>query len=649
MLNILTVRNHTPRWFILIVDISISLVSIFAAYFLRFNFTLPKEYFDINSIKSFYVVVPIVLSIRLVSFLISKVYQGLVRYTSTKDAGRIFIVLFTGSVAFLGINVITYNYYDVFFIPITVIGIDFLANVFLMTGTRFFAKSLYLDYAVKANEKKNTLVFGISELALITKRTLNKDIDAGSRVVAFIDSTNVHRGKKIDGLNVYNTDELIKVIEKYNISSLILAEKDIPSELKTEVIDTCLQHNIKVMSLPSMNKWINGELSVNQIREVKIEDLLERSPIKLDKKEIRKYTLNKTILVTGAAGSIGSEIVKQLSKFQPRRIIIFDQAESPLYDLELELSERYNFNNFKIVIGDLTNPRRVKMVFEKYRPSVVFHAAAYKHVPMMENHPAEAIRTNVYGSKQLADFAVEYGVHKFVMISTDKAVNPTNVMGASKRIAEIYTQSLNSKGKTKFITTRFGNVLGSNGSVINRFRKQIQKGGPVTVTHPDITRYFMTIPEACQLVLEAGSMGNGGEIYVFDMGKSVKIVNLAKKMIQLSGLQLGVDIQISFTGLRPGEKLYEELLNDKENTLPTHHPQIMIGKVKKYDFKTVENEISELIITGHTQEGFEIVSKMKKLVPEFVSQNSVYEEIDSEGNNGQIKNKEAKDKIEVKK
>ncbi len=630
MFNIFSIRNNTPRWFILIIDLGITFTSIVSAYLLRFNFKLPDEYLILENIQSFYFVIPVVLIIRFTTFLISRTYQGIVRYTSTKDAGRIFFVLIIGSLLFGTINIITYEVRDIFFIPISVIGIDFLASVFLMTGSRFFVKAIYLDYTISSKEKQNALIFGISELALITKRTLSQDIGSLYKVVAFVDSTNIHTGKKIDGLNVYDTTNLESLLEKYEIKALILAEKDIPSELKTEVIDTCLQLNIKILSLPSVNDWINGELSVNQIKEIKIEDLLERSPIKLDKKEIRKYTLNKTILVTGAAGSIGSEIVKQLSKFQPEKIIVFDQAETPLYDLELDLVERYQFTDFEIIIGDLTNKHRLKSVFEEYKPSVVFHAAAYKHVPMMENHPCEAIRTNVYGTKMVADFAIEYGVHKFVMVSTDKAVNPTNVMGASKRIAEIYTQSLNEKGKTKFITTRFGNVLGSNGSVINRFRKQIQKGGPVTVTHPEITRYFMTIPEACQLVLEAGAMGNGGEIFIFDMGKSVKIVNLAKKMIQLSGLQLGKDIHISFTGLRPGEKLYEELLNNKENTLPTHHPQIMIGKVNRYELAKVENEISELIIAAHTQNAFDIVAKMKKLVPEFTSQNSVFEELDTD-------------------
>ena len=631
MLQKIFFHKHFPRWIILVIDVLISFVSISLAYFLRFNGSPPNqyfEYFDSTNYRSLYYAIPYVLVVRLISFAISRTYQGIIRYTSTKDAGRIFLTLISGSILFGLGDLLSVRVTTTFFIPISVIGIDFLANVFLMTGSRFFVKSVYLEYAYRLKEKQDAIIYGISDLAILTKRTLLKDAESNHQVVAFIDNTNQHAGKKIDGIKIYKATDLEFLLHKYHIATLILAEKNITTEQKSGLIDLCLQQDIKILTLPDVNKWINGELSVKQIRQIKIDDLLERPPINLDEKEIRKYTLNKTILVTGAAGSIGSEIVKQLLCFQPKKIIIFDQAESPLYDLELELSEKYHFNNFEIVIGDLTNQFRIKRIFNAFKPTVVFHAAAYKHVPMMENNPSEAIRTNVNGTKLLADTALEFGVHKFVMISTDKAVNPTNVMGASKRIAEIYTQSLNSKGKTQFITTRFGNVLGSNGSVINRFRMQIEKGGPVTVTHPEITRYFMTIPEACQLVLEAGAMGKGGEIFIFEMGKSVKILDMAKRMIQISGLKVGEDIQISFTGLRPGEKLYEELLNDKENTLPTHHSQIMIGKVKKYDFNIVENDIAELIILGHTQDNFAIVDKMKKIVPEFISQNSIYEELD---------------------
>ncbi|MBA7545539.1 UDP-N-acetyl-alpha-D-glucosamine C6 dehydratase [subsurface metagenome] len=421
-------------------------------------------------------------------------------------------------------------------------------------------------------------------------------------------------------------------MERFAVSKLIIASKDIDPNRKNELTDECLNYDVKVMSVPEVNTWINGELSFNQIRAVKIEDLLERKQIKLDENAIKKQTLNKTILVTGAAGSIGGEIVKQLTKYRPKKIILFDQAESPLYFLELELQEKLHFDNFNIIIGDITHITKLNAIFKTYKPQIVYHVAAYKHVPMMENHPTEAIRTNVLGTKVLADLSIKHHVQKFVMISTDKAVNPTNIMGASKRLAEIYTQSLNKTSPTNFITTRFGNVLGSQGSVIPRFRKQIEKGGPITLTHPEVTRYFMTIPEAVQLVLEAGAMGHGGEIFIFDMGKSIKIIDLAKKMVRLSGLTIGKDIKLSYTGLRPGEKLYEELLNDKENAITTHHPQIMIAKVQEYDHKTVSGHIDDLINLSEKHENHPVVGLMKRLVPEFISENSIYEELDLKKN-----------------
>jgi FlaA1/EpsC-like NDP-sugar epimerase len=375
-------------------------------------------------------------------------------------------------------------------------------------------------------------------------------------------------------------------------------------------------------------KWINGELSFNQIKGINIEELLERDPIKLDNGLINEQLSNKTILITGAAGSIGSELARQCAKFNPALLVLLDQAESPLHELELEFNEKSNLKKHEVVIGDVRNKERMHNVFNTFKPQIVFHAAAYKHVPMMENNPSESILTNILGTKTVADLAAEFKVEKFVMISTDKAVNPTNVMGASKRIAEIYTQSLGKISNTKFITTRFGNVLGSNGSVIPRFKKQIEEGGPITITHPDITRFFMTIPEACQLVLEAGCMGKGGEIFVFDMGQSVKIVDLARKMIKLSGLKEDRDIKIIYTGLRPGEKLFEELLASSENTLRTHHQQILVGKVREYEFAEVTQFINELISLFNTQDNTRIVSKMKDIVPEFVSNNSVFQTLD---------------------
>ena len=393
-----------------------------------------------------------------------------------------------------------------------------------------------------------------------------------------------------------------------------------------------MAHNVEIRTIPEVSTWVNGELSVNQIRKFKIEDLLERPEIHIDSEDMNRNLSDKVIMVTGAAGSIGSEIVRQLTRFTPKQIILFDCAESPLYDIELEIREDYKFCNIEIVIGDVRDKVLVEQLFSKYKPEIVYHAAAYKHVPMMENHPSEAVITNVMGSKILADTAVRHNVGKFVMISTDKAVNPTNVMGASKRIAEIYTQSLNNveNVSTQFITTRFGNVLGSNGSVIPRFRKQIEAGGPITVTDPEITRFFMTIPEACQLVLIAGNMGKGGEIFIFDMGQPVKIAKLAEKMILLSGFKVGTDIEIKYTGLRPGEKLYEELLATKENTIPTENKQIMVAKVRVYYHSEIAKPIEHLIEIAPNRNDMEIVAEMKKIVPEFVSNNSVFEQLDKQ-------------------
>ncbi len=418
------------------------------------------------------------------------------------------------------------------------------------------------------------------------------------------------------------------MLSNNNVAHLVLS-KDIPVERKKEMADICLEHNTKMLNVPPITNWINGELSFKQIKKVRIEELLERAPIVLNKDKIEEQLKNKTILITGAAGSIGSEIVRQLIPFKPKQLILIDQAESPLYDIEMELKEHVSAPTYKAYIADICNPGRIEAIFRSHRPEIVFHAAAYKHVPLMEENPTEAVLVNVKGTKYIADFSVEYGVEKFVMVSTDKAVNPTGVMGASKRAAEIYIQALNQKKKTKFVTTRFGNVLDSSGSVIPRFRQQIEKGGPVTITHPEITRFFMTIPEACQLVIEAGSMGQGGEIFVFDMGKSVKIIDLAKKMIQLSGLTLGKDIQITFTGLRPGEKLYEELLHTNENSLPTHHPQILIAKVKEYNYQTISELIDELVVLASSGNEMKLVQKMKEVVPEFISNNSVYEQLDT--------------------
>lgn len=618
-------KHNTPRWIIFFIDIGICLFSMVLAYLLRFNFSLPPL-----AIADLPMVLGIVLAVRAVSFYISKTYQGIVRYTSSKDSTRIFITITTGSLAFVLLNVISYHFINKKFpIPFSIVVIDYMATTFLMISLRVIFKALYFELVNPNKEKRSVIIFGAGQAGLITKRTLERDAGTKYKVLAFIDDDKKKQGKILEGSKIYSIDKLDELLKEDDVAHVIISVQDLPALRKQEIVDICLHYATKVLTVPPPNSWINGELSFKQIKKVRIEELLGREPISLDKVNIESQLHNKTILVTGAAGSIGSEIVRQLIPFQPKKIILLDQAESPLYDMEMELLDKYKQQSFEIVIGDIRNKARMDNVFRTLKPEIVFHAAAYKHVPMMENNPSESIITNVLGTKTLADTAVHYNVEKFVMISTDKAVNPTNVMGASKRIAEIYTQSLGKISNTKFITTRFGNVLGSNGSVIPRFRQQIEAGGPVTITHPDITRYFMTIPEACQLVLEAGAMGKGNEIFIFDMGQSIKIVDLAKKMIQLSGLTLDKDIRIAYTSLRPGEKLYEELLADHENTLPTHHKQIMIAKVKEYDFKEISTTIGELILLFDKQNNDTIVKKMKELVPEFKSNNSVFEALDS--------------------
>jgi FlaA1/EpsC-like NDP-sugar epimerase len=621
-------KSYTPRWIVFLIDLIICGISISASFLLRFNFVIPPEYYSELGF-----IIPYVLFFRSITFLIFKTYAGIIRHSGAKDTERIFLVAISGSLVFTIVNLINFHFISgTHIIPYSVVIIDFLLTVFLMASFRLATKIIYQEIYNPNKEKTSVIIYGSGQFGVITKRTLDRDAESKYKVSAFLDIKTSNIGKALEGTTIYHPDYLENLLQKETIGRLIIAKEDIKPEEKHNIIEKCLQYDIKVLSVPDINTWINGELSFNQIKEIKIEDLLERPPIVLDVNKIKKKILNKTVLVTGAAGSIGSEIVRQLINFNPAKIILFDQAESPLYDMELDLQEKFHFYNFEIVIGNIADEYRVKKLFEKYKPSIVYHAAAYKHVPMMENNPTEALRTNIIGTKIIADASNENKVEQFVMVSTDKAVNPTNVMGASKRIAEIYIQAFNQISYTNFITTRFGNVLGSNGSVILRFKKQIDKGGPVTVTHPEITRYFMTIPEACQLVLEAGAISKGKEIFIFDMGKSVKILDLAKKMIKLSGLTIGRDIQIKYTGLRPGEKLYEELLNDLENTIPTYHSKIMIAKVRDYNFDEVSEKFNELIKLKEDHNNTEIVLKMKEIVPEFKSQNSIYEELDIELN-----------------
>lgn len=618
-------KYNLPRWSILIIDLVICAFSLTLAFFLRFNFkSIPAE--DLKNLPYDYA---ILLSIRAISFFLSKTYKGVVRYTGSSDAMRIFKVVIFGSVIMYVINLLTlYVLLGYYIIPTAIIVIDALVTLFVMISSRLAVKAIYFENKNAEKEKMHVIIYGAGESGIITKRTLDRDAAVRYKVVGFVDDNEKKKGRSLEGVFIYPANKLAELIKENNVETVIISIQNLSPTKKNAIIEECLQLGIKVLNVPPVAKWINGELSFNQIKSINIEELLEREPIKLDDALINEQLNNKTILITGAAGSIGGELARQCAKFNPSLLVLLDQAESPLHELELEFNEKIDKVKFEVVIGDVRNNDRMRNVFNTFKPQVVFHTAAYKHVPMMENNPSESILTNILGTKTVADLSVEFKVEKFVMVSTDKAVNPTNVMGASKRIAEIYIQSLGKKTNTKFITTRFGNVLGSNGSVIPRFKKQIEQGGPITITHPEITRFFMTIPEACQLVLEAGCMGKGGEIFVFDMGQSVKIVDLAKKMIKLSGLKENVDIKIVYTGLRPGEKLYEELLASSENTLPTYHKQILVGKVREYEFAEVEKFIDEIILLFNTQNNLKIVSKMKEIVPEFVSNNSVFQTLD---------------------
>lgn len=617
-------KYNLPRWSILIIDLIICAFSLTLAFFLRFNFKqIPPE--DLKNLPYDYI---LLFGIRSVSFFISKTYKGVVRYTGSNDAMRIFKVVVLGSGLLVVVNVITLYTLGYFIIPTAIIIIDALVTLFLMISSRLAVKAIYFESKNPEKQRIQVIIYGAGESGIITKRTLDRDAAIRYKVVGFIDDDDKKIGRSLEGVFVYPTPKLAELIKDNEVESVIISIQNLPPHKKNNIIDECLQFGVRVLNVPPVAKWINGELSFNQIKSINIEELLEREPIKLDDALINEQLNHKTILITGAAGSIGAELARQCAKFNPSSLVLLDQAESPLHELELEFNENGVTCKHEVVIGDVRNKDRMRNVFSTFKPHIVFHAAAYKHVPMMENNPSESVLTNILGTKTVADLAVEFKVEKFVMISTDKAVNPTNVMGASKRIAEIYTQSLGKTAQTKFITTRFGNVLGSNGSVIPRFKKQIEEGGPITITHPDITRFFMTIPEACQLVLEAGCMGKGGEIFVFDMGQSVKIVDLARKMIKLSGLKEDRDIKIIYTGLRPGEKLFEELLASSENTLPTHHQQILVGKVREYEFAEVTQFINELILLFNTQDNTRIVSKMKDIVPEFVSNNSVFQTLD---------------------
>jgi FlaA1/EpsC-like NDP-sugar epimerase len=629
MTNLITKLTILPRWIIIIIDVFVILIATSLGFVLRFNF-------DLNEILNFHPLRGILLTISsgLLAIVLTRSYAGIVRYTGVEDGLRIMYASLL-SLAFSAMTNLTF-YYNVGknLIPYSVLLITFFTSFLLLFYYRLLVKTLFSYFKGEIVKRANVAVFGAGSLGMITRHILETDSGSKFKVVAFFEDDSTKAGKVINGIKIYDTRDLAEQIENLALTELIIAVKELSADRKDEIAEICLDKKVKVRIVPPADKWVKGEFRVRQLKTVNIEDLLGRDSIKLGEDELFAELGLKRICITGAAGSIGSELARQVINYNPTTIILIDQAESPLYEIEKELRGVLPHVKIMVFIADITHEGRMRRILDEFRPQILLHAAAYKHVPMMESNPSEAVMTNILGTKLLADLAVEYHVNRFVMISTDKAVNPSNVMGCSKRIAEIYVQSLQSdlhKRKittTHFITTRFGNVLGSNGSVIPTFRKQIENGGPITVTHPEITRYFMTIPEACRLVLEAGVMGRGGEIFIFDMGKPVKIIELAKKMIRLSGFEPGKDIDIVFTGLREGEKLYEELLNDKENTIPTHHEKILKARVNEYDYSYINSMTSLFNDLVHDKNELKMVTLMKEIVPEFRSNYSRYEILD---------------------
>ena len=616
-----------PIWTILLIDVLIIVVSSLLAYALRYD---SRSIFLESSTIDKTIVWTVI--VNLVFFRVFRTYSNVLRFSSFIDIMRIFVSL-TVSYALLMISsVLLASYLDIRLAPVSVLFMAYIISFAIMSCSRIVVKMFYELLNFDGSHSANVFIYGAKEAGVNIAKALRVNLRNHYRLRGFIADEPELINKVMMGVKVFPNDEsLIDVLNDRDVHTIIISLAKMEELKKSDMADRLLAHNIKLMTAPPLSEWSGQTLNRTQLKEIQIEDLLQRDPIEIDIHKVASHLEGKRVMITGAAGSIGSEIMRQVASFNPYKLILVDQAETPLHDIRLELQDRWRDIDAETIIADISNATRMEDIFKEYQPQYIFHAAAYKHVPMMEDNVSESIQINVFGTRTLADLAVKYGAEKFVMISTDKAVNPTNVMGCSKRICEIYVQSLAKKLQekgghvTQFITTRFGNVLGSNGSVIPRFRDQIQRGGPVTVTHPEIIRYFMTIPEACRLVLEAGSMGNGGEIYIFDMGKPVKIVDLAKRMISLSGR---TDVKIEFTGLRHGEKLYEELLNVKELTKPTYHEKIMIATVREYDYDEVKQRIQKLIEVSYTYDQMQIVAAMKDIVPEFISKNSCFEALD---------------------
>ncbi|WP_086477899.1 polysaccharide biosynthesis protein [Arenibacter amylolyticus] len=610
-------RKYCSKWIVLAIDLTLTALTFVMSYLVRFNLTLD---FDLSKLT---LQLPLIVAFALIAFLVTGSYKGVVRHTGVRDVYNIFNAICLASIITIFMIIVNreMDFMTGFTIPISIIIIHSLLNFIALTASRYIFKTLYDNFIKDIKITKNVLIYGAGESGILTQNALSSHSAFVSRVVGYIDNDKEKVGKNINGVKVYGPEVLtLNFIKTHNISEVIFSIQKVDQNRLRTMVGDLVELPVQVKIVPPIENWINGELKVSQIKQVQIEDLLDRVPINIKNERIFKELKDQVIMVTGGAGSIGSELVRQIANYEYKSLLVIDQAESALYDLQQELIQN-GFHNFIPIVGDIRDKNRMASIFQEFRPDLVFHAAAYKHVPLMEYNAYEAIKINVAGTKVVVDLSLDHKVKKFIFISTDKAVNPTNVMGATKRISEMYISCAQQFNKTKFITTRFGNVLGSNGSVIPLFKKQIEKGGPLTVTHKEITRYFMTIPEAAQLVLEAGGMGEGGEIFIFDMGDSVKIFNLAKNMIKLSGLRYPEDIDIKITGLRPGEKLYEELLANGENTMPTYHKKIMISKCREFNYDQIRSKINELCVSNMFFNE-NIVLLMKEIVPEYISSNS---------------------------